>query len=79
MASQKACRQRRDQVGGYDTNDETHLPLGGEVTVTSGDTKQVGIEFRQLRGRNDGVGWFRRGMHFGQDFNWEGLWDSRSR
>ena len=77
VASQKAC-PGRDQISCYNTKDETHLPLGREVTVTSRNTEQVGIEIGQLVNRNDGVGWFGRGMHFCQDFSWERLWDSRS-
>ena len=78
VASQKAC-PGRDQISCYNTKDETHLPLGREITVTGRNTKQVGIEIGQLVNRNDGVGRFGRGMHFCQDLSREGLWDSRSR
>lgn len=71
-----------DQISGHDTTakpriDETHLPLSREVTVTSGDTKEVSVEIRQLGDRNDRVVWFGRGVHFGEDFRREGLLDSR--
>jgi len=51
------------------------LPLSGEVTITGGNAKEESVEFRQLVGGNDGVVWFRRSVHLGEDFIWESLWD----
>jgi len=44
------------------------LPLCREVTVTSWDTEDVGVELRQLVDGNDRVLWFSRGVQFGEDF-----------
>ena len=55
------------------------FPLRGEVAVAGGDAEEEGVVFFELVGRDEGDG---RGLawrvHFGQDFLWEGLFDSMS-
>jgi len=50
--------------------------LGGEVTVTSGDAEEEGVIGGEGIGGDNGVVWFSRGVHLGEDFGREGLWDS---
>lgn len=51
------------------------LPLSGEVTVTSGDTKEDGIVLQEVVGLNSGVGRLGRGVHLGQNLIGESLGD----
>jgi hypothetical protein len=51
----------------------THLPLSREVTVTSGDTEEEGIELAKVLGMKDGIVGLRGRIHLGQDFLREGL------
>ena len=53
----------------------THLPLGGEVTETGGDTEEEGVIGGEDLGGDDGVCWFCRGVHLGEDLGGEGLGD----
>ncbi len=49
---------------GDDGVDETHLPLGREVTVTRGDTEEKGVKLGELADiGEDWVGWLWRGVH----------------
>jgi len=82
VASQNACwvgefRIRDEEMGkGDGVRDGTHLPLGWEVTETSGDAEEEGvIRGEDLRG-DDGVFGFSRGVHLGEDLGGEGLRDS---
>lgn len=54
-------------------DDGTHFPLRGEVTVTSGDTEEEGIELAKVLGMKDGIVGLRGRIHLGQDFLREGL------
>ena len=47
--------------------------MSREVTVTSGDTKEDGIEVAKVVGGKDGVVGLRGRMHLGQDFGRKGL------
>lgn len=51
------------------------LPLGGEVTVASGDTDEDGIVFEENLGFGNRVRGFGGSVHFGQDLVGEGLGD----
>lgn len=51
----------------------THLPLSREVTVTSGDTEEEGIEIAKVLGGKDGIVGLWGRIHLGQDFLREGL------
>ena len=53
----------------------THLPLSREVTVTSGDTEEDGIELGKFVGAKDGIVGLRGRIHLGQHFLREGLGD----
>ena len=75
VASQKAYHG--DQIVENDSMAKSYLPLCREVTVTSGDTKEECVKLCQLVDRDDWIIGFRRCMHFGKHFIWEGLWDSR--
>lgn len=44
------------------------LPLGREVTVTSGDTEEDGIVLEEVLGLGNGVRGLGRGVHLAQDF-----------
>lgn len=86
VLSQKTCRRGENNTriryltrddGQSDMIDKTHLPLRREITITSRNTEQEGVKLCQLLDSDDGVVWFRRGLQFGEDFCWEGLWDSR--
>lgn len=52
-----------------------YLPLGGERTVTSGDTEEEGIVVDKLARGEDGIVGLRWGMEFGQNFITECLLD----
>lgn len=52
------------------------LPLGGEVTVTGGDTEEDGVVFEKSLGLSDGVVALGGSVHLGQDFLGESLGDS---
>lgn len=54
------------------------LPLAREVTITSGDTKEEGVVFRQLVGFDDGVPTLLRGVHFCKNVGTESLGDPMS-
>lgn len=49
------------------------LPLGGEVTVASGDTEEDGIVLQEGIGLRNGVARLGRGVHLGQDLIRESL------
>lgn len=66
--------EEREHKGWRETN--TNLPLRREVTITCGDTEHVCIVLREVFGCNDGIVWFRGGMHLGKNFVGEGLGDS---
>lgn len=51
----------------------THLPLSWEVTVTSGDTEEDGIEIAKVVGVKDGMVGLRGRIHLGQNLLREGL------
>lgn len=51
------------------------LPLRGEVTVASGNTKENGIELQELLGSHNGVGGFGRSVHLSENVIGEGLGD----
>ena len=51
----------------------THLPLSREVTVTSGDTQDEGVEIGKVAGGKDGIIGLGGRIHLGQDFLREGL------
>ena len=55
---------------------QTYLPLGGHVSVTSGDANKDCIIGGQNFGRDFGVLSLGRGVHLGQNFAGEGLWHS---
>ena len=58
-------------------SEPTHLPLRGEVSVTSGHAKDERVKVGQVGGADDGIvllGW---GVHLGEDFFGERLGDSR--
>lgn len=52
------------------------FPLGGEVTVASGDTEEEGVVAEQLVGGGNGVGGLGGSVHLGQNLFGEGLLDS---
>ena len=54
---------------------KTHLPLSREVTETSGDTEEDGVELREVIGFKDGIAGLGRRIHLGQDFLRESLGD----
>ena len=46
----------------------THLPLSREVTVTSGDTEDEGVELSKVVGGKDGIVGLGGRIHLGQNF-----------
>ena len=52
------------------------LPLGREVTITSGDTEEDGIVLKELVGFGNGVGGLGRSVHLGQNLIGESLGNS---
>lgn len=53
------------------------LPLGGEVAVAGGDAEEEGVVLLELVRGDDGDGsGLARGVHLGEDFFGEGLFDS---
>ena len=52
------------------------LPLGGEVTITGGDTEEDSIELEQVRGLSNGVAGLGRGVHLGENLLGESLGNS---
>ena len=56
-----------------------YLPLCREVAITCGDAEYICIVVGELRGSNEGIVWFRGGMHLGKNFIGEGLGDSENR
>jgi len=55
---------------------DANLPLCREVTITCGDAEHICIVLREVFGCNDGIVWFRGGMHLDKNFVGEGLGNS---
>lgn len=56
------------------------LPLGWEVAVTGWDAEEEGVVVLEDGDVFDHwVIWLRWGVHLGEDFLWEGLWDPEER
>lgn len=66
-------------TGGPDTTSAVPegLPLGGEVTVASGDTEQDGVVLKESVGFGNGVAGLGGSVHLGQNIVGEGLSDPR--
>ena len=55
----------------------SHLPLGGEGTISGRDTEEEGIVFVEVARSERGIIRLGRGVKFGQDFGAESLSDPR--
>jgi len=51
----------------------THLPLGREVSVPRRDTEEEAVKLCQHLRSDDGIVWFRRGVHLDKDFVGKGF------